>query len=228
MGKSLARRKFLQLSSIALGSFAFERSLLAGNSLEAMAADDDSKSIFVDVDSMAFFNAPARNKAVDISMLEQSIPMHWPIRQEVSYYLVPESKQYFNAGKKDKPVVVAVLSECIMFCCYTQGNDGSIISSGAYHAMTLKPEKELQENLGLFISTIRPNQYDHQRTFLKASGRYGHQDQEEVIRSIEGLLRGKSIRIRELSLESSQATSKISKFYPNTGRLTTEKVSIKG
>jgi hypothetical protein len=212
---ALSRREFMQLAAyFTLGS------VLEGSAPSKL---DESTRIFMDVDSMAFFNSPlARNPVLGKELKEKEIEMSWPIRQKVSYYLAPESKQYFESRPEDNLEVMALVSECIMFCCYTKDRHSGVMSAGTYHARTLKPKKELQENLGSFINTIRPNQYSNQRIFLKASGRYGSPDQEDVIRSIEGLLKTKNIHIRDLSLDLEQTAGKINKFYPATGKMTTQ------
>jgi hypothetical protein len=214
--KELSRREFLSLFAASIVSMG-----LSQNQVLDYLTDKTPLSkpvIYLDVDSMAFFNAAApKAKPVKTSELRKKEPidMHWPIMQRVSMYLPPESVYYFSTNPKDDVKTTTVIGECIVFGAYTTYPDGRIKSSGVYHAKTLPPDQKFKKRMNFFIDTLRP--YPNQTFFIKGSGHYGYGSQELLVEDLESVLKKKNLRIEDYFMDVGELVGKVNTFYPATG-----------
>ena len=218
MRGEISRREFLALFAASVVSLGMEQKQV----LEYLTDKTPLPKpiIYLDVDSMAFFNVRfPKTKPLRVSELSHTEPfdLHWPIKKKVSMYQPPESVYYYTTSKKKGAEIITVVGQCVVFGAYTTRPDGSIVSSGVYHAKTLPPDKKFKRNLDFFIDTIRP---DHKREFfISGSGNYGVDNQEGLVRNLAHLFKKKGVIIKDYALDLSEMTGKINTFYSSTGEL---------
>ncbi|HJX05968.1 MAG TPA: hypothetical protein VJ461_04600 [Candidatus Nanoarchaeia archaeon] len=222
MQDNISRREFLALLSasvVSLGTGVNQEQLLDYLADKTPLA---KPVIYLDVDSMAFFDVPyktySKAKTIKISelMKKEPVHMHWPIKQKVSMYLPPESVYYFSTKPEDDVKTTTILGQCIVFGAYTTYPNGIIKSSGVYHAKTLPPDKKFEKSIKFFIDTLRSN--PNQMIFLRGKGHYGFGGNDELVKNLETVLRKNNLIIKNNYLDLGETVGRISNFYPATGK----------
>ena len=158
--------------------------------------------IFLDIEAVAFFNINKKD-SIDIEQLTTVSKQTFPIITYYNYYALRYNSPHYFHGHKGDYSVMAITSSCLLITAFSK------TGSAAYHAKEMPLSQAFKSNLDLIINTINPD-------IIKAAG--AGFNTANIKQGLEQVLAQYKINNK---LVLGGGIPRISKFYPNSGKLTT-------